>query len=148
MKICSKCLLEKDISEFHLKKDKITPYPHCKACQNAYTKSHYEANKSAYKEKARKNDKKYKEIWFAYKATLKCEACGFSHVAALEFHHKNKDKSFNIGGTKNFCLKKRFEEVKKCIVLCSNCHKIHHYNERQNALAARMNRATDYESGG
>lgn len=55
-----------------------------------------------------------------------CELCGYAKcVAALEFHHINpKDKSFGIG--ENGCTKayaKMLEEVKKCTLLCSNCHR-------------------------
>jgi predicted HNH restriction endonuclease len=27
--------------------------------------------------------------------------------------------------------KKAIEEVQQCVVLCSNCHRVYHYNERK-----------------
>lgn len=66
----------------------------------------------------------------SYKLEKGCENCGFNkHHVALEFHHLlKKDKEFSIGG-KIMAKIKIENELKKCIVLCSNCHKIHHYQE-------------------
>ena len=64
-----------------------------------------------------------------YKKTLSCGRCGFSHPAALDFHHKDPlTKSFKMGDIA-FVEKNKniiFEEIKKCEVLCSNCHRIEH----------------------
>ncbi len=56
-----------------------------------------------------------------------CEICGYNKsIKALQFHHRNpKEKDFNIGGytgSKNVNIQKAFEEVKKCQLLCANCH--------------------------
>lgn len=62
----------------------------------------------------------------------KCCICGFDkYSSALEFHHVNpEDKVFEItsgGLTKN--LPTQIEEVKKCVLVCANCHRgIHHHN--------------------
>jgi predicted HNH restriction endonuclease len=31
-------------------------------------------------------------------------------------------------------FKKAYKEITKCIVLCANCHRIHHHNEKNPAL--------------
>lgn len=54
----------------------------------------------------------------------KCQICGYNKcIDALEFHHLDpKTKSFTISGSsKSFEHLK--EEVDKCILVCSNCHK-------------------------
>ncbi len=57
----------------------------------------------------------------------KCVRCGFSsHIAALEFHHPNDDKKFNLGEVKNKKWKSIVEELDKCELICSNCHRIEH----------------------
>jgi hypothetical protein len=67
------------------------------------------------------------------KSQLRCIDCGQRHPATLQFHHLNsEDKVFNISdaarrGTSLDTIKK---EIKKCIVLCANCHAIRHYNMR------------------
>lgn len=56
----------------------------------------------------------------------KCEICGYDkYVGALEFHHLNpEEKEFGIGAkgyTRSF--EKVKNELDKCIMVCSNCHK-------------------------
>ena len=68
------------------------------------------------------------------KASLRCADCGFKHPAALQFHHRNKEeKVFNIGdaGRRKLSLERVKAEIKKCIVLCANCHAIRHWTERK-----------------
>ena len=54
----------------------------------------------------------------------KCERCGYSnYLGALDFHHKDpSQKEFTIGN-RDFRLEQCIEEAKKCILLCSNCHR-------------------------
>jgi DNA-binding Lrp family transcriptional regulator len=58
----------------------------------------------------------------------KCEKCGYDKcVDALEFHHKlPNEKDFTISG-KSWSFEKLKNEVDKCILVCSNCHKEIHY---------------------
>jgi DNA-directed RNA polymerase subunit M/transcription elongation factor TFIIS len=68
-----------------------------------------------------------------YKRTLRCGRCGFSHPAALQFHHTNSStKKFEIGSAVGLLksLKQVQEEILKCEVICANCHLVHHYEER------------------
>ena len=59
-----------------------------------------------------------------------CAICGYNKCsAALEFHHVNsRNKKFQIQanriGQQSFA-----DELSKCVLLCSNCHReIHHKN--------------------
>ena len=59
----------------------------------------------------------------------KCARCGFDgHPAALEFHHKTgtADKEFTIGSVSNRSWPRIEKELKKCELICSNCHRIEH----------------------
>lgn len=57
----------------------------------------------------------------------KCNRCGWSgHIAAYEFHHIKGDKEFNIGSANNKAWSSIINELKKCELLCSNCHRIEH----------------------
>ena len=55
----------------------------------------------------------------------KCCICGFnSFPEALEFHHINpSQKKFGLSSNVMKSLDKQIEEAKKCILVCSNCHK-------------------------
>lgn len=56
-----------------------------------------------------------------------CCICHFNaYPQALEFHHVNpEEKSFGITDSNAVtkALDKQLEEIKKCVLLCSNCHK-------------------------
>lgn len=55
----------------------------------------------------------------------KCSICGYKKcVDALEFHHRDpKQKKFKLGSGNTMSWKEYKEEAKKCILVCSNCHK-------------------------
>lgn len=59
-----------------------------------------------------------------------CQICGYSKsLNALEFHHIDPTlKDFGIGGQRSNPKSwvKMISELKKCILLCSNCHKEFH----------------------
>lgn len=64
-----------------------------------------------------------------HKVAVGCADCGFKdHHAALEFHHTSDDKNINISFAKSIGQATR--EMEKCEVLCSNCHRIRHWEER------------------
>ncbi len=133
MKICRKCKNNLNESEFYIdsKNKKTGLSAWCKICQKEYKKQDYIDNRDRYIETFKRNTK----WWFDIKKGLKCERCGFSHPAALDFHHKDpSQKQFELGGRNSYKKneKKILEEMKKCEVLCSNCHRIEHaswYNE-------------------
>ena len=102
------------------------------AYNRTYNLTWYEENKDKHKANAKATRKRNRELWLEFKATLKCSKCGFSHPAAIDFHHidsSTKDGEVNrLSGTGSY--KKAYAEVEKCIPLCSNCHRIHHWDER------------------
>ena len=60
----------------------------------------------------------------------KCRKCGYDkHFQVLDFHHiKKKKHSISYMICKHFQLEKIVQETKKCILLCSNCHRSLHFN--------------------
>ena len=99
-----------------------------------YSRKYYEANKEKVVALTAENKKKAKLDWSAFKATLKCVRCGENHPAALDFHHENpanKDQAVSWY-IKNSQFTRAIEEAVKCIVLCSNCHRKHHWEEKKN----------------
>lgn len=61
----------------------------------------------------------------------KCEICGYNKcIVALDFHHLDpKEKDFNVSSYSVMSYDKLKDEVDKCILVCSNCHREIHYNE-------------------
>jgi hypothetical protein len=61
----------------------------------------------------------------------KCHDCGGTfHKCAYDFHHINpEEKSFEIAPSLDRNWNTLLEEVEKCIMLCSNCHRVRHYRE-------------------
>lgn len=101
--------------------------------QNAYQRQWYARNKEKAKAAVNANKRRYRERWREYKATLSCTNCGFNHPDALEFHHviKSPDNRTVNSLLRKDAYKAVMEEIQKCVVLCANCHRVHHHDERQ-----------------
>jgi hypothetical protein len=106
-----------------------------KAKQAGYSKTYYEKNRELVISKINVKKKIHKAWFVNYKKQLSCATCGESRPAALDFHHvkpcksnKKVHKLVSDGHTKIRIEK----EIAKCVVLCSNCHRIHHEEEREN----------------
>ena len=101
--------------------------------QNEYQRAWYARNKEAAKAKVKANKHRYRERWREYKSTLKCIECGYDHPAALDFHHvvKSPDNRSVNELLRRDAFKAVMEEIKKCVVLCANCHRKHHHDEWQ-----------------
>lgn len=61
----------------------------------------------------------------------KCIICGYNKcIAVLSFHHRDPSiKKFNINNATSKSWKTIKEEIKKCDLLCANCHMELHYGE-------------------
>ena len=101
--------------------------------QREYMRGWYQKNKAKHIASVRKSNKKIKDWLKEYKATLKCENCEENHPACLEFHHINpKEKRFAIANIKDFLSWSALQtEIAKCRVLCANCHRKEHYEQRK-----------------
>jgi len=103
-----------------------------KTKRNATNRAGYERNKEHRQKKNRESKAAGKERWRAFKSTLSCVQCGQNHPATLDFHHieRHPDNRKVNKLLTNKAFKQAAEEIKKCLVLCANCHRIHHHNER------------------
>lgn len=75
--------------------------------------------------------RRYKLKLVEYKGG-KCSICGYNKcLDALEFHHLNpNDKVFSLTCSDTRSFEKLKAEVDKCILVCANCHREIHANER------------------
>lgn len=62
-----------------------------------------------------------------------CGRCGEKDPACLDFHHRNgkADKEGHIGEFRKFGTQRLLAEIAKCDVLCANCHRKYHRDERE-----------------
>ena len=130
-KECPKCKRKLEENDFNWKSKNIKRAYYCKVCSRAYVQNHYNKNQKYYSDKARKRDlslkQKYREYTLRYLQLHPCVDCGESNIIVLEFDHINpKTKIDDISNmVKNgMSFSKIIEEIKKCEVRCSNCHKI------------------------
>lgn len=129
-KICSKCKKRLSVEKFTKNsKHKDGLQSQCTKCKKQYNKDHYEKNKDAYIRRAKLWKRNYTEWYQAYKDTCICSICGEKEKCCLDFHHhgkEGKDKSVAIIARQRSNKQKLLAEIKKCIVVCANCHrKIH-----------------------
>ncbi len=70
-----------------------------------------------------------------YKQSQGCAQCGENHPGCLDFHHTDPGaKEFNVFRMPEISGKRIIEtEIQKCIVLCANCHRKLHWEERSEA---------------
>jgi len=63
----------------------------------------------------------------------KCIECGWKkNQAALQFHHiDSSKKDFTIGNVANKSWDEIRSEIKKCALLCANCHSIKHSSKNE-----------------
>ena len=128
MKVCYTCKLEKDETEFFKKaatKDGLQP--NCKKCANRYYEKPGVVDK--YVARNKRNRESNQDKLAALKIGLVCTQCGESHPACIDFHHPNDDKRKGVAemGCNTYKWETILEEINKCVVLCSNCHRKVHW---------------------
>jgi len=123
-KKCSECDTIKPLTEF-------------------YSNGYQPNGKKKYKGKCKSCDNKFRYDTFSDKLNIvlnelgkeyKCEKCGYdNNTSALHFHHLDPtQKDFELAEisktTSIDTLRDRVaKEIKKCMILCSNCHMEEHY---------------------
>jgi predicted HNH restriction endonuclease len=91
---------------------------------------YYEKNKEEVYKRKRERIRNYK-LELLKRFGEKCSVCGYNKcVAALEFHHTEKNKDVDIKkALQNLSKQKALKEAEKCIILCANCHRETHHRD-------------------
>lgn len=95
----------------------------------AYRRKRYHENRQQYYDRVEAREKAAKEFIAKLKAKLKCSRCPENDPRCLDFHHLDQSKKIvNIARAHKlgWSSEKILEEMAKCIVLCSNCHRKEH----------------------
>ena len=113
MKTCTKCQKKKCLDSFYKKSNRNSSY--CKACFDLYCKERWKIRKK-------------KAV--VYKGS-KCNDCPIAypeyHTCIFDFHHTDpKLKEMDWQKLRQYSWTKVTVELDKCILLCSNCHRLRH----------------------
>lgn len=131
MKICSKCKVPKSASNFHKNKRKNDGLQNiCKSCakeRDALSYATNESRRQLIKSTRTRKTSSNRQFLARYKRFIGCQNCGEKEPVVLDLHHDNA--ASKEGDPSNLCGRSRKrlkDEVRKCIVLCANCHrKVH-----------------------
>ena len=129
MTICRTCKEDKPEENYWFTSDKKTRHKDCPQCL-------YKKRKEKQTVEEKEKQKQYRLEWRRnIKARLvkhfggKCKCCNQEfHQCVMEFHHldpNEKEAQVNTLGSYDKCLK----EAEKCILVCSNCHRLIHAGE-------------------
>ena len=114
MKTCCRCKGTFPIESFYVRSSsKGTRRGECRACWNEITI---------------RNQQRVKRLCVEYKGGA-CNSCGYKKcIGALEFHHMDPSiKEFQLSSSARSAFNDRVkQELDKCILLCSNCHREQH----------------------
>lgn len=91
-------------------------------------------------ERNRKNyndNRRRKKDWID-SLKVKCARCPETHPACLDFHHRDPaQKDFLLSvAVAHYSLERIQEEAAKCDILCANCHRKLHYDEKHQSEEA------------
>ena len=111
-----------------------------KAKQKLYSRKWYEKNRKHVIKKAKTNEDRARQEWVAYKSKQRCSHCRKKHPAIIDFHHVIREgkTSVNYLAVKKLDIRAAIKEAEeKCIPLCSNCHRILHWNQTRKEMRKR-----------
>lgn len=143
-KKCSKCEQEKFLVDFHKRADRpLGVTSHCKECEKARAKDRKSYNKAAAAKSYQKHkqkvcaksrlvgDEKMKKI--EELKSQPCTDCGNTFpTVCMDFDHKEGEtKSFNLSRARWKRWEEIEEELAKCELVCSNCHRVRTLNRGQ-----------------
>lgn len=127
-KKCGRCCEEKSSIFFHKNKrrpDGLQLY--CKDCRaNIDKKSYISCDKQKRQARNLALSERNRRFVEDYKRQKSCRRCSMSDFRALEFHHPENNKKFDVASITHraYSLQTIKDEIDKCECLCVNCHRI------------------------
>jgi hypothetical protein len=134
MKTCSDCKTEKTLEHFTYDKSRDRHLSICKKCVAIRTEAYRQNNKDKWRKNSTNHIKKYNQLIQEWKSQG-CKKCGETRAHIIDAHHVDPEiKNFMVG-TAARGIKITKEELKKCIPLCSNCHRDFHFLEKKTGIS-------------
>lgn len=129
MRNCSKCKQQLDDSNFSIINRKTNLLDrYCKICRSNARRDWYARNKKEHIATVLSNHARYEQEYKIWRKNFSCVLCDEKDSCCIDFHHLDPSvKEYTIANMKRcWTIERIQEEVKKCIAVCSNCHrKIH-----------------------
>ena len=134
-KVCSRCTTEKLTSEFRKDNSTVDGFQHCcKLCRREYDKSNYIRKYGVRsRQRSRKRHADINVRLRQYKLQHPC-SCGENNPVCLDFHHTDNNKEFGVSSSRNRSWEIILKEIKKCVVICSNCHRKLHASHNKDEI--------------
>lgn len=130
LKVCTICKDPKLLSDFNNKKSSVDgKQPQCRECGKKKSKDYYNYNKEFHKSEILKRKKKQiqinRQFVYGYVKSNGCLDCPEKEPCCLDFDHVRGEKRENISIMINsgFSLQSIKDEIDKCELRCSNCHR-------------------------
>lgn len=124
-KNCSKCTIVKPLSEFNFRNTKKgIRHSYCRDCGKILTRNHYKNNKKQYLERNLRAFRKRREFVRQVKSKP-CFDCGIQYpYYVMDFDHREGEvKEYAMSQIDQMTMEDIKCEMKKCDVVCSNCHR-------------------------
>lgn len=136
MKTCSDCNQEKTLEHFNYDKSRNRYFSICKKCTAIRTEAYRQNNKDKWRKSSKKHSEKYNQLILEWKSQG-CKKCGETRTHTIDAHHIDPKKKNFMVGTVVRGIKITKEELKKCIPLCSNCHRDFHHQEKTKGITIK-----------
>jgi len=109
---------------------------YCKICRKSKGRENYYKNKEKWNNTHNKTAEiKKQKILEIKNNSSGCVKCKEKRHYLLDFHHIDpKTKIFQISQGEGKGWNKVLEEIEKCVLLCSNCHRELHYYQKLNNI--------------
>jgi hypothetical protein len=130
-KTCTKCGEEKSVEEFRFSNKAANKRASwCKPCFAAHEKRAYESpeRKKAILESNQTRSVRNRRFLWDFLSSHPCKVCGEPDPVVLEFNHLDPTKktmAVTDMASGSYGVTRLKEEIEKCEVMCSNCHRRH-----------------------
>ena len=144
MKRCPKCQTDKPLAEFAKRaKSPDGLQSWCRSCNAARSKQYYAENTEKHKSVVtyRANTERFRQrqMLIEYKESHPCTDCGLHFpYYVMDFDHLDGKKCNVSSMPGNWSDATIWDEVAKCELVCSNCHRIRTHTRRVSGVMVAL----------
>ena len=139
-RICSRCKTSRLITDFNFRNRAAgVRHIYCRKCGKKFTRSHYRRNKRQYIDRSIRAKEMRREYVRQVKSRP-CADCGVQYpYYVMDFDHREgEEKSFEMNRVIYVTMRALKQEIEKCDVVCSNCHRERTYQRIMQKIKSRL----------